>query len=31
VTNFEDASGERMIAIDNKGLDLKRKVRAALR
>jgi len=31
VTNFEDASGERMIAIDNKGLDVKRKVRAALR
>ena len=31
VTNFEDASGERVIAIDSNGLDVKRKVRAALR
>jgi hypothetical protein len=31
VTNFEDASGVRMIAIDNNRLDAKRKVRAALR
>jgi hypothetical protein len=30
VVNFEDATGERVIAVDRDGLDLKRKVRAAL-
>jgi hypothetical protein len=30
VTNFEDANGERMIAVDSDTLDLKRKARAAL-
>jgi hypothetical protein len=30
VTNFEDANGERVIAVDSDQLDLKRKVRAAL-
>jgi hypothetical protein len=30
VTNFEDANGEKMIAVDSVALDLKRKVRASL-
>ena len=30
VTNFEDANGERVVAFDSNGLDVKRKVRAAL-
>ena len=30
VTNFEDANGEKVIAVDTNSLDLKRKVRAAL-
>jgi hypothetical protein len=30
VTNFEDANGEKMIAVDSDTLDLKRKARAAL-
>jgi hypothetical protein len=31
VTNFEDASEEKLIAVDSDSLDLKRKVRAALK
>lgn len=31
VTNFEDANEERVVAVDSNSLDLKRKVRAALR
>ena len=30
VVNFEDANGERAIAVDTETLDMKRKVRAAL-
>jgi hypothetical protein len=30
VVNFEDAAGEKVIAVDSDNLDLKRKVRAAL-
>ena len=30
VTNFEDANGEKVVAVDNESLDIKRKVRAAL-
>ena len=31
VTNFEDASEQKLIAVDTASLDLKRKVRAALK